>query len=1144
MTSLLNKDLCRPIVGHSHYSRQQSCFNWKGHVLVKRLSSFVKPTLVAFTLSAIFGAEVVTPPTETLIDLTVSAVAAGHGLDARILSVQRLDNRHLRIQVAGAAGQEYLVEASTNLLDWIPLKLLSGSTNQTEFSDREAMGLQRRFYRVVPRSAANPIPADVAQAYASSPATPSDSGTSITLKSSSYTISEAGPALSIVVVRSGLKTNTVSVAYQTRNGTAMAGSDYAGTNGIVSFTPGITAKTLVIPIINDTLVEGAETFFVSLLAPQGAVLGASTNAILTILDNDQGGTIGFGATNYSVSETNSVARVTITRSAGSASGVTVDFSTASGTATAGLDYLNTTRTVTFDANETTKTIVIPILNDTAAEADEFFSLRLSNPAGGGKLGAASTATVRIVDDESSVSFTNATYAVSEAGPVLNVDVVRSGAKTAAASVDYETIDGAALSAQDYRPTRGTLTFPAGVGLKTISIVVTNDSVDETDESFGLKLANPQGGAQLGSIATTKVTIVDNDAGLLDGSQLYEGAIPPTADVSYTTKSGEAFVAYAAYVGFIQLFVQPGTPESTVSLTVSTNGGLIIEKIPKTGTYLVQVPPRQEASFLSKMNPQSWLIDAAPAGAFTTAGIVAFDLFRENPAFTNNICARYHGEHVANILQRSGAEVTRIDTFWDALLSLPSGNWYPRVGAHLVKEMAKRAGTGERTVFNLSLQPKVSGAASPLDRSTCNDAGCRQIRREQLLFFMSILQNIEATVNQSPAIANNSLVVIAAGNAGVDLGTELRGLAQQFPKAFKHVLIVGGTDAAGNVAKTLNHSDANLVYARGVAVQTGPDICTGTSFAAPEVSRVVDYIWSQNPNLTSEQMIDTFKQALASSGSGNRLPQDTNGLAATSFLQRAVALTGFALSLGTTGTGHGTISANPPGPNYPPGTVVKLTANPDACSSFVNWSGAASGTGPVTVVMSTNKSLTANFKKATYTLTVTKAGSGTVSMSPAGPTYDCGTVVTLTATAASGYKFDGWSGAASGTGQAVVTMNAAKAIVATFTKTPDAGVSKFDGAYGGNYSGTARAFGESFQVSGPVAFTVSNGILRVTVPGGGTGSVLSSGATSFQGAGSDADVAYTFKGTFSVSSGGKATASGTWTSTFDGGTASGSWNASR
>jgi len=82
--------------------------------------------------------------------------------------------------------------------------------------------------------------------------------------------------------------------------------------------------------------------------------------------------------------------------------------------------------------------------------------------------------------------------------------------------------------------------------------------------------------------------------------------------------------------------------------------------------------------------------------------------------------------------------------------------------------------------------------------------------------------------------------------------------------------------------------------------------------------------------------------------------------------------------------------------------------------------------------------------STYTLTVTKSGtgSGTVTSSPAGiscgsdcsEAYNSGTSVTLTAAAASGSTFASWSGDCSGTGSCVLTMNSIKSVTATFNET--------------------------------------------------------------------------------------------------------------
>jgi uncharacterized repeat protein (TIGR02543 family) len=163
-------------------------------------------------------------------------------------------------------------------------------------------------------------------------------------------------------------------------------------------------------------------------------------------------------------------------------------------------------------------------------------------------------------------------------------------------------------------------------------------------------------------------------------------------------------------------------------------------------------------------------------------------------------------------------------------------------------------------------------------------------------------------------------------------------------------------------------------------------------------------------------------------------------------------TGFALTVTKAGTGTGVVTSTPAGiscgatcaASFGSGTTVTLSAAIASNSTFAGWSGACTGTATTcTVTMTAARTVTATFTAlATNPLTVTRAGtgSGTVTSSPAG--ISCGTtcsasyggnaVVVLTATAASGSTFVGWSGACSGTTPTCsVTMNAARTVTATF-----------------------------------------------------------------------------------------------------------------
>jgi hypothetical protein len=148
------------------------------------------------------------------------------------------------------------------------------------------------------------------------------------------------------------------------------------------------------------------------------------------------------------------------------------------------------------------------------------------------------------------------------------------------------------------------------------------------------------------------------------------------------------------------------------------------------------------------------------------------------------------------------------------------------------------------------------------------------------------------------------------------------------------------------------------------------------------------------------------------------------------------LKSYNLTVQKAGNGSGGVTGAPANPIVY-GTVVTLTASADPGSTFAGWSGACSGTGACVVIMTQARSVTATFTlippNPTYTLTVNTDGDGTGSVTgaPANPIAQ-GTVVTLTAQAASGSEFTGWSGDCTGTALCVLTMTSAKTVTATFT----------------------------------------------------------------------------------------------------------------
>ncbi len=153
--------------------------------------------------------------------------------------------------------------------------------------------------------------------------------------------------------------------------------------------------------------------------------------------------------------------------------------------------------------------------------------------------------------------------------------------------------------------------------------------------------------------------------------------------------------------------------------------------------------------------------------------------------------------------------------------------------------------------------------------------------------------------------------------------------------------------------------------------------------------------------------------------------------------------------------------------YAKNARVTLTAVPASGYRFGWWGGEISSTtNPITITINSDKNITVVFVK-TFALTVTIDPQGGGTVSPGSGNYDEGSRLTLTATAAAGYRFDHWDGDVVGTGTAVsVNMDADKSVTAIFIKvyqltvtiSPEGGgtVSPTDGIYdtGANVTLTA------------------------------------------------------------------------------------------
>lgn len=214
----------------------------------------------------------------------------------------------------------------------------------------------------------------------------------------------------------------------------------------------------------------------------------------------------------------------------SSSSISVDYATSDITALAGDDYFETSATLVFPPQSTTRNIYVDVIGDTLdEETEEEFQVTLSNPVNASIL--TGTGVGKIIDDDPppTVSISDSSISEGNTGSkqvTLNVTLsTHSGRQI---QVEYSTADGEALAGQDYTATSGLLTFEPGETAQTVTVITLGDFIDEDLETFVVNLTDPLN-VLLGK-ASGVISILDDDtAGI---------SVTPTSGL-VTSESGDS-----------------------------------------------------------------------------------------------------------------------------------------------------------------------------------------------------------------------------------------------------------------------------------------------------------------------------------------------------------------------------------------------------------------------------------------------------------------------------------------------------------------------------------------------------------------------------------------------------------------------------
>ncbi|MBI1934226.1 S-layer homology domain-containing protein [Candidatus Peregrinibacteria bacterium] len=365
---------------------------------------------------------------------------------------------------------------------------------------------------------------------------PEEGAGSFRFTTTGFQIIEKAKSIAVSIQRVNGNTGAASISYATEDITTTHGTDYVDTNGTLTFGNGETAKTITIPLKDDTISEGREQLRIQLRNPTGASLGAPSAMVITLLDDESpngniqpsssssigasstpsssgGANISFSALLYSIGEGSATAPITITRNGVTSGQSTVEYETLNGTALAGSEYTATKGTLTFASGEVQKTFTIPITNNNAIDGMKTVNLSLKNPIGA-SLASPSSSQLAIVDDEvesfgmGSLKFQKSTERVNETTGEVSLTILRIGGSKGSVSINYATKNGLAIAGSDYTDTSGTIIFLEGEAEKIIRIPITKDAnALEEDENFSVSLSNGTGGASVIDPTMVTITIV-------------------------------------------------------------------------------------------------------------------------------------------------------------------------------------------------------------------------------------------------------------------------------------------------------------------------------------------------------------------------------------------------------------------------------------------------------------------------------------------------------------------------------------------------------------------------------------------------------------------------------------------------------------
>jgi Calx-beta domain-containing protein len=283
----------------------------------------------------------------------------------------------------------------------------------------------------------------------------------------------------------------VTFNFRTATGTA-SGSDFEAVSGSKLFpansstAAGAATKVpITVKVKGDLVDEVDETMKLELLNPTtDAIVATGTG---TIRNDDNNSKLSIG--DASADEPGTM-KFTVTLSQASEREVKVNWATADGTATAGVDYTAGSGVLTFAPGEASKTIDVAVTGDSLDEANETLIVNLSNPTGIPAANVLDGQGAGTIVDKNAPPSLSISDTIAREGTGATFTVTLAGTTLQEVRVGFNTIDSTAKAGSDYSARVGTLTFAPGEKSKTITVTILDDTASEPTEEFFVGIGDP------------------------------------------------------------------------------------------------------------------------------------------------------------------------------------------------------------------------------------------------------------------------------------------------------------------------------------------------------------------------------------------------------------------------------------------------------------------------------------------------------------------------------------------------------------------------------------------------------------------------------------------------------------------------------